>query len=56
MVKVSQYPNYTQHHGNKNSMVLAQNRYEDQWNRVEDPKMNPHDYTYLITKAPAHLC
>jgi hypothetical protein len=24
------------------------NRYKDQWNRVEDPDMNPHNYTCLI--------
>jgi hypothetical protein len=29
-------------------MVLAQQRYEDHWNRIEDPDMNPHGYAYLI--------
>jgi hypothetical protein len=37
-----------QSNSNKNSMVLAQNRHEYQWNRIEDPDMNPHSYTHLI--------
>jgi hypothetical protein len=37
-----------QNHSNKNSMVLAQNRYEDHWNRIEDPDVNPCSYTHVI--------
>jgi hypothetical protein len=32
---------------NKNSMALTQNRYEDQWHRVEDPDMSPCNYAHL---------
>jgi uncharacterized protein (DUF736 family) len=29
------------------------NRYEEQWNRIEDPDMNPHSHAHLIlTKVP----
>jgi hypothetical protein len=33
-----------QSNSNKNCMVLAQNSYEDQWNRIEDLDLNPHSY------------
>jgi hypothetical protein len=50
MLEVSQYLTSTtlQSNSNKNSMVLAQIRHEDQWNRREDLDINPHNYTYLI--------
>jgi uncharacterized protein (DUF736 family) len=32
----------------KKSWYLHNNRGEDQWNRMEDPDMNPHSYAHLI--------
>jgi hypothetical protein len=41
----------------KNSMVLAQNRYKDQWSTIKEPDTKPCRYSHLIfNKEVQNIC
>jgi hypothetical protein len=47
-ITISYFKTILQCHNNKNSMVSAQNRHNDQWIRIKDPDINPHINSQLI--------